>query len=205
MTMASQSASLAEMLRRQEYEIFSRSLHALSHQWMARLLHLKLVCRLTLRLIAEEMPLLFLTPEQQTLVMPCMERWNEIHEQMRTYPDRLRCLLWVGGCEQGSYIPSDEGALRTDIINRRRWQPYDEAAWDAFFPQIVELLAPALYLYDAICREMEAMLVFVPGQYADEPHRLRDFLLENLKATQDARLALQQELDPVYIKSSVWF
>src|SRR5688572_27107577 len=202
--MTSHAAPLSEVLKKQDYELFSRSLHGLSHQWMARLLHSKLVCRLTLRLIAEEMPLLFLTPQQQSLVMPCMERWNEIYEQMRIFPDRLRCFLWVGGCEDGVYVPGDEGAVRTDVINRKRWHPYDEAAWDAFFPQVVDLLAPALYLYDAVCNEMEYMLTYVPGANGEEPHKLRDFLLENFKSTREARDGLLKELDPEYVKSSAW-
>lgn len=94
----------------------------------------------------------------------------------------FRMFLWPGSVRPEGWVLSAENLRANERINRARWQPYDETAWDRFFQEMVAQIAPVMPHVERFAAALDSLLA-----------RLRLDHAADLRATLDYTAGLSRE------------
>lgn len=128
--------TIAKHLKPYTYEQFYEVAHTYSELLLSAAVFIRPSSSIILKQLTAMPPTVF----DDKITSPTLERTlTELAEKGEELSAQIRHVFW-------NYDPSrrifrDETALEK---NRKRWKPYDDAAWDKFFTEVSERLTPIL-------------------------------------------------------------
>lgn len=148
------SVNLA-LLEARRYEAFYELVHSYSEDLLVPAAALKMATDLLAR-VAERLP--------DTIASAFMEREkvSTLKSQARELQETVRSCFWPHrAAEIGTGVLTGEAHRLDEALNRERWSPYDQQAWDAFCATVAEQLMPRI---SALKRLVEALNI--PAEFA---------------------------------------
>jgi hypothetical protein len=174
---------LTDMLIHHNYDRFFGVVRTMSEQWIASLSALKMTCEIAERLSTRRYP-----PSPIATIRKSIQ---ELHAESALLNDvtiKLRNLLWLR-----HIATSNQDA---EHLQRDRWKPFDENAWDILFEQVVDTLIPAQDAWLRADQHIRAIQRTLP-----EDHPLYGHLQVCLDDGNSYAHKLENMLNSVFVKA----